>query len=173
MAEDADFDIDSLLASFRPDDPKQEPDDLDREIAGFVPTHAEALNLDDALGFKPSDLRLSEEHIASAAQANGTAAGDGEALGEAQTPMSALAQAIEGLTVAVRDLRITAEKLRAAQVSQAAYGHPEHPVTTDSEEEPVTTEDLETILFGSAAEPESEPPAPVAPPSKRRRKPAS
>src|SRR5260221_2753669 len=162
VAEESDFDIDSLLASFRKDDPEQEPDDLDREIAGFKPSQA-----------------LSEEHIAAAAQANGTAAGDGEAVGEAQTPMAALAQAINGLTAAVRDLRITAEQLKAARITQVATYLPVDDSTAGSqeseEESEISTADLATVLFGSAdlpaAEPTPESTTPAPPSTKRVRKP--
>lgn len=145
MAEEADFDIDKLLASFRPDDSKQEPDNLDREIAGFKPSQA-----------------LSEEHIAASAQSNGTAAGDGEALGEVPSPTEQLARAVEGLTTAVRDLRITAEKLQAAQESQAARS-----AAVESPDD-----DLMALLGAEpeerAAEPEQD--APASPPAKRTRR---
>lgn len=134
-----DFDLDKLLAGFRPDD-KEDPD---RPIAGFTP---------------------SEEHVAAAAQANGSAAGDGEALGEDLTANSALARAIDNLASAVRDLAVTARQMRAAQEASATLDAKDWPEERALSEE---TDLLESLL---KSEPEAPPEPPAPPPSKSPRR---
>jgi hypothetical protein len=148
MAEQEAFDIDKLLASFRPDEtPDKEvrqdawpatedpEEDLNRPIAGFVP---------------------SEEHIAAAAQANGTAAGDGVSVGDVPSGMEILARAMDDLTAEIRNLGREVAAMRAAREPQAA-----------PEESSGPSEDLVSTLLAGPTDP-SETPTPPKPRQRRK-----
>jgi hypothetical protein len=132
MAQDELFDLDALLASFRPEDAeKPEPP----EPAPSPP------------------LAIPEEHIARRAIENGTAAGDGEALGEPPTPTAALILSIDALGLAVAELGDELRAWRAARAQRVEMVPPE------------LREPLEELPEFPAPSPE-----PEGPPKSRRRR---
>lgn len=153
VAED-DFDIDKFMASLK-DDPAPEqlalettaPENLDRPIAGFTP---------------------SEEHIAQTASANGTMAGDGEAMGEVPSSTQILSASIDTLSDAVRALQVEMRKFRESRAA---------PPTAEAEPESVAeSPDTLAALLGlggpehSAEEPPAEPATAEPPPAKSKRR---